>query len=100
MPLMKTTGLLIRVHSPVVELQSSLSSGISRVSSICLVVEITSSRVAKKIEGFGRGLIVFGLLNSIWPAAVMAVKKSARVNLQATAKARSDIDLILSFNLD
>src|SRR5436190_5382415 len=97
---MKMTGLLIRVHSPVVELQSSLSRGISRVSSICLVIEITSSRVAKMIEGLGRGLIVFGLLNSIWPTAVMAVNESASANLKATATARSDIDLILSFNLD
>src|SRR5436853_7576723 len=99
MPLMNTTDLLSRVHSPVVALQSSLSSGISRVSSICLVIETTSSRAAAIIEGLGSGLTGFGLLNWICPNAASAVDKTARTNRIAGAETRSDIDLFLSNNL-
>jgi hypothetical protein len=96
---MKITGLLISVHSPVVALQSSLSTGISRVSSICFVNAITSSRVATTIEGFGSGFTVFGLLSCIWPPAVITANKTANVDLKTRVTMRLDIYSILSNHL-
>src|SRR5712691_6305619 len=92
---MKTTGLLSRVHSPVVLLQSSLSSGISRVSSICFVIDSTSSRVELMIEGLGRGLAGFGLLNCICATADIPINKRARRAREAGAVTLWDITLIL-----
>src|SRR5258708_31886553 len=61
MPLIKMTGLVNNKHSPVGGLQSSLSSGISRVSRICLIIATISSRDRENNSGLGRGFGGFGL---------------------------------------
>src|SRR5437870_13068290 len=100
MPLVKTTDFVSIVHSPVDELQSSLSSGISRVSSICLVIDTTSSRGEPIIKGLGSGLTGFGLLNCICARAVIPVNNIARRTLERDGITRSDINLILLLNVD
>jgi hypothetical protein len=50
------------------------------------------------IEGLGRGLAGFGLLNCICAAAVIPVNKRARRAREAGAVTLSDINMILISN--